>query len=281
MRYVSYRIEDEPARPAVQQGSLLRKIDCPTLLSYIALSDAQREDVLTDSTIPLENVRLDAPLRPGKNVFCVGRNYLEHAREGARAAGRELKLPDVPTFFTKPPTSIVGPNASVRLSRKVSSEYDWEGELAVIIGKRLRDIPEENALDAVFGYTCLNDITARDVQRAHIQWFKGKGLDDSCPLGPCVVGPDELGNPQALQLTVRVNGAEKQYASTSSMIFSVARIISELSKGLTLEPGDIIATGTPQGVGFARTPPEFFQDQDIVEVEIQPIGVLRNHIVIS
>ncbi|MDQ6932342.1 MAG: fumarylacetoacetate hydrolase family protein [Candidatus Eremiobacteraeota bacterium] len=281
MRYVSYRIEDEPARPAVQQGSLLRKIDCPTLLSYITLSDAQREDVLTDSTIPLENVRLDAPLRPGKNVFCVGRNYLEHAREGARAAGRELKLPDVPTFFTKPPTSIVGPNASVRLSRKVSSEYDWEGELAVIIGKRLRDIPEESALDAVFGYTCLNDITARDVQRAHIQWFKGKGLDDSCPLGPCVVGPDELGNPQALQLTVRVNGAEKQYASTSSMIFSVARIISELSKGLTLEPGDIIATGTPQGVGFARTPPEFFQDQDIVEVEIQPIGVLRNQIVIS
>lgn len=281
MRYVSYRIAGEPARPAVQEGNLLRKIDCPTLLSYIALSDSEREHVLTDSTIALEKVRLDAPLRPSKNVFCVGRNYLEHAREGARAAGRELKLPDVPTFFTKSPTAIVGPDAPVRLSRNVSSEYDWEGELAVIIGKRLRDVPEENGLDAVFGYTCLNDITARDVQRAHIQWFKGKSLDDSCPLGPCVVGSDELRNPQALQLTVRVNGAEKQNASTGSMIFSVARIICELSKGLTLEPGDIIATGTPQGVGFARTPPEFFQAEDVVEVEIQPIGVLRNHIVIS
>lgn len=263
------------------QGTRLRKINCESLLSYINLSVAERRDAVSDTILSIDEVQLDAPLHPRKNVFCVGRNYLEHAVEGARAAGRELKLPAVPTFFTKAPTTIVGPEAPVRLSANVSSEYDWEGELAVIVGARLRDVPEENALQGVFGYTCLNDITARDLQRAHLQWFKGKSLDNSCPLGPCVVGTDELRDPQALQVALRVNGVEKQNASTASMIFPVRRIICELSKGLTLEPGDIIATGTPQGVGFARTPPEFFATGDIVEVEIPPIGILRNKIVIS
>ncbi|MBC5829227.1 MAG: fumarylacetoacetate hydrolase family protein [Candidatus Eremiobacteraeota bacterium] len=281
MRYVSYRRGDQPARPAVMQGDRLRKIDCESLLSYIGLDPEQRREAITGTVVSMDGVQLDAPLRPHKNIFCVGRNYLGHAREGALAAGRELKLPAVPTFFTKAPTAIVGPEAPVRLSGELSREYDWEGELAVIVGKRLRDVPEENALEGVFGYTCLNDITARDLQRAHIQWFKGKSLDDCCPLGPCVVGAEEVRDPQALQVTVRVNGAEKQNASTAGMIFTVRRIICELSKGLTLEPGDIIATGTPQGVGFARTPPEFFANDDVVEVEIQPIGILRNRIVIS
>lgn len=222
-----------------------------------------------------------APLVPQKNVFCVGRNYLEHAREGARAAGRELKLPDVPTFFTKARTAVADPDATLHFSSRVSDQYDWEGELAIVIGRGGRDISPERALEHVFGYTCLNDITARDVQRAHLQWFKGKSLDESCPIGPWIVTPDEVGDPQALQLELKINGERKQFASTRSMIFSVARIISELSVGMTLDPGDIIATGTPEGVGFARTPPEFFKDGDLVEVEIERIGVLKNTISIA
>jgi len=207
MKYVMYRAKGEPARPAVQQGDGLRAIACESLLAYIRLDSAQRQKAVTDMVMPANNVDFDAPLRPEKNVFCVGRNYLEHAREGARAAGRDLKLPEVPAFFTKAPTAIVGPDAPVRLSNIVSNEYDWEGELAVIIGKHARDVREEDALDAVFGYTCLNDITARDLQRAHQQWFKGKSLDNSCPLGPCIAGVEEVRDPQALQLQVRVNGS--------------------------------------------------------------------------
>ncbi len=227
---------------------------------------------------PLGSAALRAPLVPHKNVFCVGRNYLEHAKEGARASGRELKLPDVPTFFTKAPTAVADPGATLTFSRSISSEYDWEGELGVVMGARCRDVPEREAMSCVFGYTCLNDITARDLQRAHIQWFKGKSLDASCPIGPWIVSADEIGDPQTLRIELRVNGVQKQSASTASMIFSVARIVAELSKGMTLEPGDIIATGTPEGVGFARTPPEFFTDGDVVEVEIERIGVLRNTI---
>ncbi|MDQ6825655.1 MAG: fumarylacetoacetate hydrolase family protein [Candidatus Eremiobacteraeota bacterium] len=265
----------------MQLANQIRPIDCGSLLEYIGLSESQRSAALGDDVICASTVRFDSPLRPQKNVFCVGRNYLDHALEGARASGRQLKLPSVPTFFTKAPTSIVGPDATVALSSQVSREYDWEGELAVIIGKRVRDVSEDMALESVFGYSCLNDITARDLQRAHLQWFKGKSLDNTCPLGPCIVGTDEIADPQTLRVTLRVNGVQKQNASTATMIFPVARIIAELSKGLTLDPGDIIATGTPEGVGFARTPPEFLHDRDLVEVEIKPIGVLRNEVIIS
>ncbi len=281
MRYVTYHEPNGIPRPGVLQGDQVRTLACRSMLEYISLSEPERKNALSRDVISMGEVRLDAPLRPRKNVFCVGRNYLQHAKEGARAAGRELKLPSVPTFFTKAPTSIVGPQSPVRLSAHISTEYDWEAELAVIIGKRMRDIPEDAALDAVFGYTCLNDITARDLQRAHLQWFKGKSLDDSCPLGPCIVGTDEITNPQSVHVRLRVNGTEKQSASAATMLFPVPRIIAELSKGLTLEPGDIIATGTPEGVGFARTPPEFLHNGDTVEVDIDPIGILRNEIVIS
>ena len=150
-----------------------------------------------------------------------------------------------------------------------------------MIGKRCKDVAEESALDVVFGYTCLNDVSARDKQRATTQWFAGKTLDDTCPLGPWIVTADEIGDPQKLDVSLRVNGEEKQHASTAVMIFSVARCIAELSQGTTLEPGDIIATGTPEGVGFARTPPEFLKDGDVMEVEIEKIGVLRNPVKID
>ncbi len=280
MRYVSFYNQDR-VHPGILDGETVRAIACDSLLEYISLDPNEREQCHTDLTFALGEVRLAAPVRPCKNVFCVGRNYLEHAKEGARAAGRELKLPDVPTFFSKAPTAIADPDADLHFQSRISNEYDWEGELAVVIGSRTKDATEENAMDAVFGYTCLNDITARDLQRAHMQWLKGKSLDQSCPIGPWIVGTDEIPDPHKMQITTRVNGVKKQESNTGQMIFRIPRLIAELSKGMTLEPGDVIATGTPDGVGFARTPPEFFRHGDVVEVAIQKIGTLRNAIFIS
>ena len=259
-------------------------LDYDSLEACAALSRNSLDDLIAQARCtegrPLEEVRLRAPVVPCKNIFCVGRNYLDHAQEGARAFGRQVKTRGVPEFFTKAVTAIADPNSTLRYSSRLSQEYDWEGELAIVIGKRGRDIAEPNVRDHIFGYTCLNDITARDLQRAHGQWFKGKSLDQSCPLGPWIVTPDEI-DARDLKLEVRVNGVSKQAASTATMIFSIPRIIAELSRGLTLEPADVIATGTPAGVGFARTPPQFFHDGDRVEVEIERIGILRNTIAIE
>ena len=259
-------------------GHSVRPLTCASLSEYIALDPAARAAALQPGEIAFGDVRLRAPLHPAKNVFCVGRNYRGHAEEIARAQGRELKLPDVPTFFTKAPTAIAAPEQTLILSPEISSEYDWEAELAVVIGRRCRDVPAARALEVVFGYTCLNDVTARDLQRAYGQWFKGKSLDQTCPLGPWIVDVAELGDPQDLRLSLRVNGAVKQDAHTRDMIFPVREVIAHLSRGMTLEAGDVIATGTPDGVGMARTPPEFFRHGDVIEVEIERIGTLRNTI---
>jgi 2,4-didehydro-3-deoxy-L-rhamnonate hydrolase len=277
VRFVTYRRTDGTTAPGVLEGDAIRTITTATLREYVELAPHERIAWHSgDDLIRLASVSLDAPLHPARNVFCVGRNYLEHAKEGARAAGRELKLPSVPTFFTKAPTAIAAPSATLHLEAKVSSEYDFEAELAVVIGDRCKDVSEKDALDVVFGYCALNDLTARDLQREHVQWFKGKSLDDSCPLGPWIVTPDEIGDPQKLGIGFRLNGVEKQRSTTAQMIFAIPRLIAELSKGMTLLPGDVIATGTPEGVGFARTPPEFLRDGDVMEVEVERIGVLRN-----
>ena len=222
---------------------------------------------------PLARTRLLAPIpRPRKNIFCMGRNYAEHAKESGGA------VPSVPVFFTKPPTCVVGPGADV-IHHAATHALDYEVELAVVIGKRGRNIPEERALEYVFGYTIMNDVTARDLQRRHEQWFKGKSLDTFAPLGPAVVHRSAIADPQNLTLRLRVNGEVRQNASTRSMVFSVAQLIASLSAGMTLEPGDILATGTPEGVAMGRTPPPWLRPGDIVEAEIEGIGVLRNRIV--
>jgi 2-keto-4-pentenoate hydratase/2-oxohepta-3-ene-1,7-dioic acid hydratase in catechol pathway len=224
-------------------------------------------------------VRWHAPIpRPLKNVFCVGRNYAAHVREGAAAMKHDARLPEVPVFFTKAPTTINGPFDEVPRHRGVMEQMDWEVELGVIIGRPGRNIARAEALSHVFGYTVINDITARDLQQRHTQWFKGKSLDGSCPMGPMVVTADEFGDPQATRVSLRVNGVTKQDASTADMIFPVDVIIEWLSKGLTLEPGDIIATGTPEGVGMGRTPQEWLQDGDVVETEVENIGVMKNRV---
>ena len=227
----------------------------------------------------LDGVVWHAPIpRPLKNVFCLGRNYAEHIKEGARAAGREAEVPKAPVFFTKAPTAVTGPYADVPWHANVTALLDYEAELAVIVGTPGINLPRATALQHVFGYTVLNDITGRDLQRQHMQWFKGKSLDGSCPMGPCVVTADEFGDPQAKRISLRVNDVVKQHGTAADMIFPVDLTIEWLSQGLTLEPGDIIATGTPDGVGMGRTPPEYLQDGDLVETEIEGIGRMRNRI---
>jgi 2-keto-4-pentenoate hydratase/2-oxohepta-3-ene-1,7-dioic acid hydratase in catechol pathway len=224
-----------------------------------------------------KDIQWHAPIpRPGKNVFCVGRNYKGHIEESARARGEAVKLPEVPVIFTKAPTAVTGPFDVISYERSVTKEVDWEAELGVVIGVGGRNIPRSEALRHVFGYTVINDVSARDLQKNHLQFFKGKSLDTFCPMGPIVVTADEFGDPQRKDVTLRVNGVEKQHGNTRDMIFTVAVIIEWLSKGLTIEPGDIIATGTPDGVGFSRTPPEFLLDGDVLETEIEGIGTMRN-----
>jgi len=225
-------------------------------------------------------IRWHAPIpRPAKNVFCVGRNFLTHIEEGARARGEAVKLPPAPVFFTKAPTSVVGPHDDIPWDRSVTQQVDWEAELGAIIGVTGRNIPRAAALDHVFGYTVVNDLSARDLQKNHFQFFKGKSLDGFCPIGPLVVTADEFGDAQAKHITLRVNGVLKQNGNTRDMIFPLDALIASLSHGLTLEAGDIIACGTPDGVGFARTPPEFLQDGDIIETEVEGIGTMRNRVV--
>ena len=228
----------------------------------------------------LDDVQLVAPIpRPRKNVLCVATNYLDHIKETAGIRGLAGDVPEYPVFFTKAPTSIIGPDAEVIIDPTVSSEIDWEAELGVILGKSGKNIREEDALSYVFGYTVLNDITARDLQSRHKQFFKGKSLDTTCPIGPWIVTADEIADPQHLGISLRVNGETKQDANTEFMIFPITTLISVLSQGMTLEAGDIIATGTPSGVGFSRKPAEFLKAGDSVEAEVEKIGVLRNRVI--
>jgi 2-keto-4-pentenoate hydratase/2-oxohepta-3-ene-1,7-dioic acid hydratase in catechol pathway len=228
----------------------------------------------------VDSVRLFAPIpNPARNVYAVGWNYLEHFAEGQAVREQKSDYPEHPVFFTKGVHTINGPYDPIPFDPKVSTQIDWECELAVVIGQRGRNISEADALKHVFGYTVINDTTARDMQikRHGGQWFKGKSLDGHGPIGPWIVPADQL-DPDNLHLITRVNGVVKQDASTKQMYFKVPRIIAELSLGLTLEPGDIIATGTPPGVGNARKPPEFMKPGDVMETEIAEIGILRNTI---
>jgi 2-keto-4-pentenoate hydratase/2-oxohepta-3-ene-1,7-dioic acid hydratase in catechol pathway len=225
-------------------------------------------------------VQLLAPIsEPRRNIFCVGRNYLDHVKEGHAARGTDLKLPEVPQFFTKATLAMNSPTGDIRLDPRLTQHLDYEVELAVIIGRSGRDIRPEQALEHIFGYAVANDVTARDVQRRHEQWFKGKSLDTSFPFGPWIIDAEEIGDPTTLELVLRVNGEERQRAHVSQMIFDIPTIIASLSAGLTLEAGDIIATGTPSGVGYAMKPPQNLRGGDVVSTSISRIGVLSNRVV--
>lgn len=225
--------------------------------------------------VELSGVRLLAPIpRPARNIVCVGLNYADHVAESASVVGADL--PKFPVFFSKPPSTVIGPGDDIPWHPTVSTMIDWEAELAVIIGREGRDIREADAMGYVFGYTCANDVTARDLQGRHQQWYKGKGLDGFCPLGPQIVTADEIADAHALDIRLAVNGVEKQHSNTKHLIFRIPRLIAEWSAGMTLYPGDVLLTGTPSGVGVGRKPPEWLKPGDDVEVQIEGIGTLRN-----
>jgi 2-keto-4-pentenoate hydratase/2-oxohepta-3-ene-1,7-dioic acid hydratase in catechol pathway len=223
--------------------------------------------------IPIDSAELLAPIpRPAKNIFCVGKNYAEHAIE----MGSKDDIPEHVMVFTKAPTSVTGHDHKVLSHSELTKQLDYEGELAVIIGKKGKAIKKEEALDYVFGYTIINDVTARDLQARHKQFFIGKSLDTTCPMGPWIVHKSAIENPNKLDIMTSVNGEVRQDSNTENFIFPVEEVIAVLSQGMTLEPGDIIATGTPAGVGKGFKPPRFLKAGDTVEINVENIGTLRN-----
>jgi 2-keto-4-pentenoate hydratase/2-oxohepta-3-ene-1,7-dioic acid hydratase in catechol pathway len=231
--------------------------------------------------LPLADVKLFAPIpSPRRNIICVGKNYREHAREFAHSgfeagAVKGAEVDEYPAVFSKPPSCVVGPEDTVELHGHVTSSVDYEAELALVIGRSGRDIRKEDAFRHIFGYTIVNDVTARDRQRNHKQWFLGKALDGFCPMGPWITTADEL-DAENLEVKCWVNGELRQNANTRDLIFDIPSLVSTISAGLTLVPGDIIATGTPAGVGIGFDPPRFLKSGDVVSMSISGIGTLAN-----
>jgi 2-keto-4-pentenoate hydratase/2-oxohepta-3-ene-1,7-dioic acid hydratase in catechol pathway len=274
VKLVSYATDAGPRVGCLDDGDVVPTPGIPAMLDYL-------KDPSLESTIeaalkgrigakPIEEVNLLAPLPRPTKIVAVGLNYQDHVEETGR------KMPEFPVLFSKPPTATIGPEANIIIPNEVS-QIDYEVELGVIIGRGGRNIPVETALDYVGGYTVFNDISARDFQYRDGQWFRGKSFDTFAPMGPVLTLPDQLPDPQNLHLELRLNGEKRQESSTAKMVFTVAELIADISMVLTLEPGDVIATGTPAGVGFIAKPkPVFLQPGDVVEAEIEGIGILRN-----
>lgn len=236
----------------------------PDLVAYLETGEAREGE-----PIPLDRVRLRAPVpRPGK-VIGIGLNYRDHALESGQP------IPEAPILFAKFANSVIGPGEPIRIPPE-TTQADYEAELGVVIGRRARRVPASRALEHVAGYTCVNDVSARDLQFLSSQWMAGKAIDTFLPCGPWLVTPEEIPDPQDLAISLRLNGETMQASRTSQMVFGVAELIAWISRTTTLEPGDLIATGTPPGVGFARTPPVWLADGDVVTVEIERIGALTN-----
>jgi 2-keto-4-pentenoate hydratase/2-oxohepta-3-ene-1,7-dioic acid hydratase in catechol pathway len=263
------------AMPPARDMISIIEAGAPMLAAIRALAAAPPANAL----VALESVALQAPIpKPRRNVFCVGRNYMDHVAEGDRTRGiTQSEVPKYPQFFTKAADCVIAPDAKVPTHEGVTKWLDYEVELVAIIGTTGRDIPKEKALEHVFGWTIGNDVTGRDLQRRHGQWFKGKSLDRSCPLGPVIVPASDL-NAADLAIGLKLNGEQRQASRTSKMIFDVPEIIHQLSSGFTLLPGDVIMTGTPEGVGYAMQPPQTLKAGDVMELTIEGIGTLTNSI---
>ncbi|MFF2653681.1 fumarylacetoacetate hydrolase family protein [Streptomyces sp. NPDC058045] len=242
-----------------------------------ALTERLARPVPEAARHPLEKVALKAPLRPGK-IVGVGLNYTEHVAESARTLDTDKELPQRPVLFSKPATAVTGPDEPVLHNGDLTAQLDWEVELAVVIGRTARRVRPEDALGHVFGYSIVNDISARD-QRRSGQWFYSKGQDSYAPFGPAVRTADDVPDPQALDLSLRVNGEVKQKGNTRHMLFRIPELIADITAGMTLEPGDVIATGSPAGVGASFVPQQFLTPGDVVEATIESIGTLRNPVV--
>lgn len=231
-----------------------------------------------DIALELNEVAILAPIpKPRKNIFGIGLNYTEHVAESARTLDTSNELPQQPVIFSKPPTAVTAHQTDILLNRKITNQLDWEVELAVVVGTGGKNISKETAHKHIFGYTIINDISARDCRRAG-QWIVSKGQDTFAPIGPYLLTADEISDPQNLNLRLTVNGIEKQNSNTKFMLFSIADLISDLSTVFTLEPGDIIATGTPAGVGAGRNPQEWLKDGDVIEATVEHLGTLVNQV---
>jgi len=243
-------------------------------IAYIL--DKANENTIAAVAVPMNEVTLLAPIpKPRKNIIGIGLNYTEHVAESARTLDTSNELPQKPVIFSKPPTAVTATDTNILLNPKLTQQLDWEVELAVIIGKKGKYVAATEAMDYVFGYTVINDISARDCRRAG-QWIVSKGQDTFAPMGPYLVTRDEIENPHNLNLSLTVNGVEKQNANTKFMLFNINALIEDLSIVFTLEPGDIIATGTPAGVGAGRNPQEWLWNGDVVEATVEGIGTLVN-----
>jgi len=230
--------------------------------------------------VPIDQVGYYTPVKtPRRNILCVGKNYLEHAKELEGQTASISGVPEHPIFFSKMVCETIGPEDAIVFDRKVTDSVDYEAELAVIIGKKVKDISEAEAEEAIFGYTIGNDVSARNLQVEHVQWHKGKSLDTFMPLGPVVVTKDTFDYPPKLKIECMVNGEIRQSDYTDNLIFSISRLIATLSQGMTLLPGDIILTGTPSGVGMGFKPPKYLKEGDVVVCQIEGIGMLKNHVV--
>jgi 2-keto-4-pentenoate hydratase/2-oxohepta-3-ene-1,7-dioic acid hydratase in catechol pathway len=260
-------------------------IDIPaTLLGYIAAGPAFHAAVIRHvaaappwpATVRfgIQDLVLHAPLRPGK-IVGVGLNYVEHVEESSRALDTDQQRPERPVLFSKPATAVIGPNQPILHDSRLTAQLDWECELAAVIGSVAHAVDEDHALGHIFGYSIMNDISARD-QRRSGQWFFSKGQDSYAPFGPVVVTSDEIPDPHELTLSLDVNGEQRQHGNTRNMLFTIPELIADITSGMTLEPGDVISTGSPQGVGAAMTPPTYLQPGDIVSAHIERIGTLSN-----
>lgn len=288
MKFAAYSVHGEPAVGRVSDDlQHIEPFEVPArqrMLGALPLLEAlARGESLppTGPAIAVSSVHLMAPLpRPRRNIFCVGKNYHAHAKEFAgsgfdSSAKSGGEIPSVPIIFTKVPESVVGPGATIHIPTAVSTAIDYEAELAVVIGKGGKGIRAAEAMAHVWGYTIVNDVTARDWQSRHQQWHMGKSFDTFCPMGPWLVSADECDGTKT-RVRCYVNGEERQNASTTDLIFDIPTLIETLSAGITLYPGDVIATGTPVGVGIGFKPPRYLQSGDVVRVEIDGIGALEN-----
>ena len=264
MRWLRYEHEGH-GHVGLLQGDQIQPVAASSLFEVIEGKGTEANG----DAFPLAGAKLMAPLRPGK-IICVGQNYWDHCRE------QNVKPPTRPILFPKFPLSVIGPEEQIRWPEGHTSQVDFEAEMALVVGKYAKRVSEDDAVDYLFGYTCANDISARDIQFSDGQWLRGKALDTFCPLGPVVVTTDDVPDPQNLPIACRVNGATMQDSSTREMIFPVRHLVSFISQGITLEPGDIILTGTPHGVGVFRDPKVFLKPGDTTEVEIGNFGVLKN-----
>ena len=255
--------------------------DMLALIAGWGTLSARLQDAMKQAPrLPVAELVLKAPLpRPPRNIFCVGKNYHEHAKEfansGFDATAKEV-VPEAPVVFSKPPSAVIGPGEPIPSYLDPTSSVDYEGELAVVIGTGGRGIRRADALSHVFGYTIVNDVTARTLQQKHRQWILGKGIDGFCPMGPAILTADEVPDPTDLRVRTWINDEPRQDAPVADLIFDIPTLIETISAGISLEPGDIVATGTPAGVGIGFSPPKFLQPGDRVRVEISRIGVLEN-----